>query len=161
MLSPTSTAPVAPVCNIYIYMYSLSSFYILYTTYVISIIYIIYYNLCRTSSAPIDPVWLIHVVSTAPVAPVCIIYTIYYINLYCWESPASLSLRLRGFNNWMLFELNLPRFRLCFLKIVHVKGKLNLVFCKSRNRAHFWLMRFPKSCRVRKKSRELGHHKEI
>ena len=45
-------------------------------------IYIICYNLCRTLSAHIDPIWLIHVVSTALVAPVCIIYTIYNINLY-------------------------------------------------------------------------------
>ena len=40
----------------------LSALYIyidcLHFTYVISIIYNIYYNLCRTSSAPIDPVWL-------------------------------------------------------------------------------------------------------
>ena len=41
-----------------------------------------YYLVCRTSSAPTDPVWLIHVVSTAPVAPFSIKYTIYYITLY-------------------------------------------------------------------------------
>ena len=66
-----------------LYIYRLSSFYILYITYVISIIYIIYYNLCRTSSAPIDPAWL-YMSSLPLLLLLSALYILYVIQLYCF-----------------------------------------------------------------------------